>query len=85
MEFAVLEVNMYDACTFFFCRYLVLLVCFEWGDFYFITVAMCPYFIIVAMCPYFIIVGMLLSVDIYGLWSLALVMTFKEMIGEMAN
>jgi len=74
-EFTILEVNMYDAWT-FFCRCLVLLVCFEWGDFY---------FIIVAMCPYFNIVGMLLSVDIYGLWSLALVMTFKEMIGEMAN
>jgi hypothetical protein len=33
----------------------------------------------------FNIVGMPLSVDIYGLWSLAFVMTFKEMIGEMAN
>jgi hypothetical protein len=69
-ESVILEADMYDTRTF-----LSLLVSFSSSRVGRTLLHHVP------ICHYFNRVRLPLSMDIYGLWSLLLVMTLKEMIG----
>ena len=69
-ESVILEADMYDTRTF-----LSLLVSFSLSRVGRILLHHVP------ICHYFNSVHLPLSTDIYGLWSLLLIMTLKEMIG----